>query len=584
MEALHEPTSQGDNGNSSTGSGVALRSVIREELFEGLRGLQTDLQERLCCALREELQKQQQVGIVDQKFNVSETMIPSCNGMRQAANASSNDAKLPGSVDDVGGDEAVTSQTISTGKCDSSGKHIARGESKVDEIGEQDPQASTKKKLVKKGTQSQMALFSGTEYEMTTLEWITRHRFYEICSGMLILLNAIYLGYQTQYLAAMYKDNSASNKPLGSLPDSFFAIQCIFCFLFFWELGLRWVADGFIAFFKNSDMWWNALDVLVVVTSCLEVLMEVIARATNTEVGGPQNVSAVRVLRVIRIVRVARIIRVMRFFRELRMMIFAILGSLKNLVWVIAVLLMTFYLFAVLFTTAVCDHLDTSDKWQSESNEELVELFGTLDTSVLSLFMAMSGGDDWSAFYTVLVDLPAQYRFAFLLFIIFSTFAVANIVTGVFVESALQANMKDRDTVVHEELRVKKDYMQTMREIFEEMDEDGKGTISMTEFEDKLKDERVIAYFNVLKLDVSDARTLFHLVDSDHSLEIQIEEFLEGCYKLQGESRALDMKIMQHEVHFLQEHFREFEAETRALLLNMHKLLNPTGKAGVELA
>ena len=29
-----------------------------------------------------------------------------------------------------------------------------------------------------------------------------------------------------------------------------------------------------------------------------------------------------------------------------------------------------------------------------------------------------------------------------------------------------------------------------------EMDEDGKGTITMTEFEHKLKDERVIAYFN----------------------------------------------------------------------------------------
>merc|ERR1712032_215810 len=105
-----------------------------------------------------------------------------------------------------------------------------------------------------------------------------------------------------------------------------------------------------------------------------------------------------------------------------------------------------------------------------------------------------------------------------------------------------------------------KEYLQEMYDLFEEMDDDHKGTICLQEFEDKLRDEKVIAYFNVLKLDVSDARTLFHLVDSDHSLEIQIEEFLEGCYKLQGESRALDMKIMQHEVHFLQEHFREFEA------------------------
>merc|ERR1719271_785286 len=90
-----------------------------------------------------------------------------------------------------------------------------------------------------------------------------------------------------------------------------------------------------------------------------------------------------------------------------------------------------------------------------------------------------------------------------------------------------------------------------MEEIFEEMDEDAKGTICLKEFEDKLQDERVQAYFNVLKLDVSDARVLFHLLDNDNSDEVGIDEFLEGCYKLQGVSRSLDMKIMQYEVQQL---------------------------------
>merc|ERR1712232_372123 len=80
----------------------------------------------------------------------------------------------------------------------------------------------------------------------------------------------------------------------------------------------------------------------------------------------------------------------------------------------------------------------------------------------------------------------------------------------------------------------------------------------MGEFESKLGDERVVAYFNAMKLDVSDAVMLFRMLDYDQSDEISIDEFVVGCYKLQGESRSLDMKIMQYEVRFLQEAFTTF--------------------------
>merc|ERR1719183_678660 len=101
--------------------------------------------------------------------------------------------------------------------------------------------------------------------------------------------------------------------------------------------------------------------------------MEVVAQATNTEKSELlQNVSVLRVLRVVRVVRVARVIRVMRFFRELRMMIYSILGCVKNLMWVLVVLGMTFYVFGVGFTAAVTDYLDESSKWLDPANEDLL--------------------------------------------------------------------------------------------------------------------------------------------------------------------------------------------------------------------
>jgi len=62
-----------------------------------------------------------------------------------------------------------------------------------------------------------------------------------------------------------------------------------------------------------------------------------------------------------------------------------------------------------------------------------------------------------------------------------------------------------------------------------------------------------------MRLDVSEARTLFELMDYDQSGEVNIYEFLDACVRLQGESRRIDMKIMQCEVRYLHESFKRFQ-------------------------
>jgi hypothetical protein len=260
-----------------------------------------------------------------------------------------------------------------------------------------------------------------------------------------------------------------------------------------------------------------------------------------------------RVLRVVRIVRVARIIRVMRFFRELRMMLFAILNSFKSLMWVILVLGVVFYIFGISFTAATTSYLETAEMWNAQENKYLILYFGSLSDAMLSLFMSMTGGNDWAQYYDALETLPFHNQMLFVLFIMFSFFAVVNVVTGIFVESAMQSGSKDRQIIINEEMSSKQAYLEEMRDLFNEMDSDSTGLITLEEFERSLNDEKVIAYFNHLKLDVSDARILFQLLDFDQSDQIAINEFVYGCYKFQGESRALDVKIMEYEVKFLKE-------------------------------
>lgn len=82
------------------------------------------------------------------------------------------------------------------------------------------------------------------------------------------------------------------------------------------------------------------------------------------------------------------------------------------------------------------------------------------------------------------------------------------------------------------------------------------------------------AYFISLKLNVSEAKHLFNLVDFDQSGEVTIQEFVEGCYQLQGEATAIDTKIMQCEVKFLTEsvaHLGDRINDLGQVLLELHK-------------
>jgi len=251
-------------------------------------------------------------------------------------------------------------------------------------------------------------------------------------------------------------------------------------------------------------------------------------------------------LRIMRIVRVARIIRVFRFFRELRMMVYSIIGSVKSLFWAIMLLFVILFTVAVYLTQIVTDY-----RTEPEADAALVSrlrmYFSTLWESIFYLLQSITGGTSWGDITMPLLDLGTGYGVLMSFFMCFTLLAVLNIVTGIFVEGAIQRAESDKDQMIQHELEQETGKVQQLQDVFEEIDADASGYIDLEEFEILVADERVKAYFRTMGLDISTAYHLFRLLDLDNSQTVSRSEFLMGCLRLQGSAKNVDVATLMYE-------------------------------------
>merc|ERR1712187_688836 len=97
----------------------------------------------------------------------------------------------------------------------------------------------------------------------------------------------------------------------------------------------------------------------------------------------------------------------------------------------------------------------------------------------------------------------------------------------------------------------KVEFVETLQRVFEELDSNGSGTLSLAEFELQIQDENIMAFLSTLEFDIDQVRTLLTLLDLDQNGEVDIEEFITGCLRLKGGAKSLDMAILQYQVEWI---------------------------------
>jgi hypothetical protein len=333
-------------------------------------------------------------------------------------------------------------------------------------------------------------------------------------------------------------------------------VDLLFTVFFTLELIIRVAAERW-SFVFGVNWAWNLFDSVLVFESLVDL---VLVRSAAPDI------SFTRVLRLVRFTRVLRILRAMRSCQTLRVMAFSIFKSLASLLWVFVLVSFVIYFFAVLFASGVVEIFNRADSDASPIPDSVAEKYCSLTDVMMSLFMCISGGDDWTVMVTPLYDVNFMYVALFVVYIFFMSFGVLNVVVGHFVENAAKASLKDKDALVKNELKQEKEYCLKMQRIFKDADKDGDGELTWTEFEEYLSNGTTAAYFSTAGLDANIAKTLFRLLDVDDTDRVGIDEFVGGCMRLKGAARSIDVNMLLYETEKMCYKLTEFMEDTTKTL------------------
>ena len=128
-------------------------------------------------------------------------------------------------------------------------------------------------------------------------------------------------------------------------------------------------------------------------------------------------------------VKILRIFRTLRVFGELRLMLDCVLGSLLNVMWCLILLIFVMYIFALLVQQTLVGFLqEEATKISLEENELLYQYFGSVGTTLVTLFQSITSGVDWKDPYDVLRISGDVLPAAFIFYVAFVFISVWNIV------------------------------------------------------------------------------------------------------------------------------------------------------------
>jgi len=395
-------------------------------------------------------------------------------------------------------------------------------------------------------------------FVMADLHWVEEERFHYFIMGV-IGLNTLTIGAELDYPWA-----------------GWIYVEHIMLVIYTFELFAR-IRLHRCDFFCGDDLLWNILDFIIVVGAILDQWLIPSMKSVQELCGGrseflDQALSHSKftsMLKMVRLLRLLRLVRLLHFIRPLYKLLIGVLSAMHGIKWVVVLIIVLLYAFAILMTTLVGHGL----AFNGHPPDEVRGLFSSMPDSMFLLFKVMN--DDQSVMDPLLPD--NLFKYVFVLFMIMSNWAVLAILTAVVSDNMLSSTQTQNEIEQERQASaLRADRIRRLHDIIEELDVNHDGSVTQEEFEKLLQSEALSAEMcDASGLRKKDLRDLFGYLSFDHEDHkqeaINYTTFIEAVlhegnpvnersiYRLEKKVQSVEFRLNRRVDGILQQ-LRELEA------------------------
>merc|ERR1712194_300082 len=311
---------------------------------------------------------------------------------------------------------------------------------------------------------------------------------------------------------------------LDVVPSEHILLDGIFCVYFLTELLLRIFVNQ-KDFFAVEGWGWNVFDTVLVLDNLVETTLSLIGPGEYV-VG----------LRYLRFVRSLPPLHFLHFGEEIRVLGACVVHSAKSFFWASLMLLLMVYLSALFFIQVVHGHRVES---VGEPADKVFNQWTSLPFAVMSLFQGLTGGLDWHEVANPLVEqISPIVGVLFCGNMAFLVLGMMNIFTATIVEGVSR----------YEETAREMAKKRSAYRLFKGLGLEADGEVTLDNLLDHLDTPEVVDFFKSIDIDMSEARHLFELLDTDEDGELSFEDFINGCIRMQSPAKTLDLVLATKDI------------------------------------
>lgn len=355
-------------------------------------------------------------------------------------------------------------------------------------------------------------------YHTTGLaQLIARHAAFEHLSTFFVILNAIWMGVDTDW--------NTSDLILQA-QTMFVVANHLFTIYFVAELIVR-----FAAFQRKCFCFcdaWFVFDMILVIVMITEnwvmslafILMEARSGTVQNLLG---NIAVLRTVRILRLVRLGRMLRLLKSFPQMLIMAKAIATAARSVCFTLILLLFVLYIFGITFSQIL-----------QGSNSGSV-YFSAVLHSMNTLFLKGALLDNMSDLVNCLMD-DNQYAMIALFYcvVVLANITLMNMLTGVLVSVISAVAEAEHEAILLDNVK------DILMQVLISSDKNDDTLVNKTEFFSMFHSKMVVSALSEVGIDVFSlpkmAEILYDELESDGKQGLTFEELMEFLLKMRRQN------------------------------------------------